>query len=238
MRISKLSYNKPQLQYWPGEKLDAIEATMSGGGGGYMPICYAYVLVNTGAVAGFGHGALAIAKGSTVRVFSFVGDGLESIILDDQLVSGFLTQGMSATLYSYSDILTSFEANPRYGDDYYNIALKMEITLTQYNSILAEGAERLYRQNKEYSLLNYNCMDCALDLLSCAGVSIAWSQNSQAMVTACASAFSALFGTAAYAALQGELANCGYSFTIPVSVVNGYEGYSGQLLTPPTQITM
>ena len=216
MYISKLPYNKPRLQYWTAEKLNAIEATMSGGGGGggYTPTCYAYVLVNSDAVAGFGHGALAIVKGSAVTVFSFVGDGLDFIILDDQLVSGFLTQGMPATLYSYSDTLTSFEANPRYGDDYYNTALKMGITLTQYNSILAEGTKRLYKQTKKYSLLNYNCMDCALDLLSCAGVSISWDQDLQAMVAACASAFSALFGAVAFAALQNELANGGRSFTI------------------------
>lgn len=237
MQTFRLPYSAPKLQYWTTKELDAIEASMSGGGG-YTPTCYAYVLVNAGAVAGFGHGALAVSKGNAVTVFSFVGDGIEAVILDDQLVSGFLTQGMSATLHSYSDTLSAFESSPRYDDDYYNIALKMQISLTQHNRILAEGARRLYKQNKEYSLLNYNCMDCALDLLSCAGVSISWNQDLQNVVTACASAFSALFGPVAYAALQNELNNCGRSFTIPVSVVDGYRGYSGQLITSPIRMNM
>jgi hypothetical protein len=31
---SKLTYEKPELSFWTAEELDAIEATMSGGGGG------------------------------------------------------------------------------------------------------------------------------------------------------------------------------------------------------------
>lgn len=49
---------------------------------------------------------------------------------------------------------------------------------------------------------------------------------------------SVAFGAAALAALQNELANGGHSFTIPVSVVDGYQSYSGQLLASPMRITM
>ncbi|NHM13733.1 hypothetical protein [Xiamenia xianingshaonis] len=63
-----LTYEKPRIHYWPAENLDAIEATMSGGGGYYPATGSVYLLNNVdglssiGDIGILGHAAMMIQK--------------------------------------------------------------------------------------------------------------------------------------------------------------------------------
>lgn len=235
--MDKSEYVKPAFTIWSSESIDSIESAMSYGGPISTDYC-AYLLIASKSVAGLGHGALALVSNNSGTLFSFSGDVVNGALSTDSEIDAFLTKGIKGVLSSYSVNWSTFEKNPYIDPDTYDLGIKIKLTSSEYQNILSEAAVRLYKQSKKYSLLNFNCVDCALDLLGAAGIKIRWRPVYEYYLTTLASNIAEEFGVETYKKLRKVVIDDGDAdFSIPVSVYDNYANATGYSLAPPTKVT-
>lgn len=122
MENNKLPYEKPHFDWWTSSELDAIEATMSGGGGGSGSTGFTYAWDTTPIItetdSDIASLAVSIATGIIVAVITKNGSLTKAIAgsVASAVASYLISKGISVVYYrSYCYLLRGQPKNPNTG---------------------------------------------------------------------------------------------------------------------------
>lgn len=169
MNSKKLPYTHPNLKYWTADKLNAIEATMSWGGGWVDPYPYnVFFLLNRSAALGQGHAAIALCKkGGNLVEYSYCGENSWSPIQPARVA--MLKNSFNITfngLRSNSGwVVHGFLQDNNYWNERYTDCYAMQVTRTSYNAMLAYAATILNNPGT-YILATNNCLHFVYNTLA------------------------------------------------------------------------
>jgi hypothetical protein len=180
MSSSKATYRKPDIQYWSAADLDAIEATMSGGGGSYPATGSVYLLNNVDGLSSvgdtgiLGHAAIMIQKpySSLFSLYNFGPSDNKSPFCEGT-IGVFADGDMSWT--AFRSKCRSGGVAVENGNTSWTEGFDRHIRIDVSQSACA--LMRRFAINKisnpsYYVAVSYNCLSFVIDVLSYGGITV------------------------------------------------------------------
>lgn len=174
------TYQKPSIQYWPAANLDAIEATMSGGGGYYPATGSVYLLNNVdglssiGDIGILGHAAIMIQKpySSLFSLYNFGPSDNESPIHEgavgvfaegDMSYATFRSQCQNGGVVVDNDHTSWTEGFDR--------CIRIDVSQSTCSLMRSYAIGKISDPNY-YIAISYNCLSFVIDVLSYGGITV------------------------------------------------------------------
>lgn len=173
-------YEKPSIQYWSATDLDAIEATMSGGGGTYPATGSVYLLNNVDGLSSIsntgilGHAAIMIQKPYSVlfSLYNFgprdnkspIHEGAIGMFAEgDMSYSTFQSQCRRGGVAVANDYMKWIEGFDRY--------IRIDVSQSICALMRSYAINKISASNS-YVAVSYNCLSFVIDVLSYGGITI------------------------------------------------------------------
>lgn len=180
MSNPRIAYEKPGIQYWPAADLDAIEATMSGGGGYYPATGSVYLLNNVDGLSSIGntgilgHAAIMIQKpySSLFSLYNFGPSDNESPIHEGAV--GMFAQGdMSYPTFQSQCrnggvLVSNGDTSWTEGFDRH---IRIDVSQSACALMRSYAIDKISNPNY-YIAISYNCLSFVIDVLSYGGITI------------------------------------------------------------------